>query len=41
MEVESFKAKQDEKKRALFAEIEKKLKGGIEQKNANSLSSDK
>ena len=32
MEVASFKAKQDEKKRTLFAEIEKKLKGGIDQK---------
>jgi hypothetical protein len=40
-EVESFKAKQDEKKRTLFAEIEKKLKGGIDQKKSNPLSSEK
>ena len=31
-EVTAFKAKQDEKKRALFAEIEKKLKGSLDQK---------
>jgi len=34
MEVQSFKAKQEEKKKALFAEIEKKLKGNLEKKNA-------
>ncbi len=33
MEVQSFKAKQEEKKKALFAEIEKKLKGSLEKKN--------
>lgn len=38
MEIESFKAKQEEKKRTLFAEIEKKLKGGIDQKKTNPLS---
>ena len=32
MEVQSFKAKQEEKKKALFAEIEKKLKGNLEKK---------
>jgi hypothetical protein len=31
-EIESFKAKQEEKKKALFAEIEKKLKDNLEQK---------
>lgn len=36
-EIESFKAKQEEKKRSLFAEIEKKLKGGIDQKKVNPL----
>jgi hypothetical protein len=41
MEIQSFKAKQEEKKRTLFAEIEKKLKGGIDQKNANPLSTNK
>ncbi len=34
MEVQSFKAKQEEKKKALFAEIEKKLKGSIDQKKS-------
>jgi hypothetical protein len=34
MEVQSFRAKQDEKKKALFAEIEKKLKDNLEKKNA-------
>jgi hypothetical protein len=32
MEVQSFKAKQEEKKKALFAEIEKKLKDNLEKK---------
>ena len=32
MEVQSFKAKQEEKKKALFAEIEKKLKGSLDKK---------
>ena len=31
-EVAAFKAKQDEKKKALFAEIEKKLKGSLDPK---------
>ena len=39
MEIESFKAKQEEKKKNLFAEIEKKLKGGADQKRPNPLSS--
>jgi len=41
MEIESFKAKQEEKKRTLFAEIEKKLKGGIDKKGENPLSTNK
>jgi hypothetical protein len=40
-EIESFKAKQEEKKKTLFAEIEKKLKGGIDQKRPNPLSTNK
>jgi hypothetical protein len=32
MEVQSFKAKQEEKKKALFADIEKKLKDSLEKK---------
>ena len=38
MEIASFKAKQEEKKRTLFAEIEKKLKGGLDSKKVNPLS---
>jgi hypothetical protein len=40
MEVQSFKAKQEEKKKALFAEIEKKLKGSLEKKNTPPPSND-
>jgi len=36
MEVQSFKAKQEEKKKALFAEIEKKLKQQTAQKSGPS-----
>ena len=41
MEVQSFKAKQEEKKKALFAEIEKKLKGNLEEKNVPGPSNNK
>jgi hypothetical protein len=40
MEVQSFKAKQDEKKKALFAEIEKKLKDNLEKKKTPTPSND-
>lgn len=41
MEVQSFKAKQEEKKKALFAEIEKKLKSNLEEKKAPTPSNGK